>query len=218
MNAVDEVVAAIEAGELVVIPTDTVYGLACRPDREDAVHALSALKRRSAEQPIALVAASVDALTELIPELPARLVLAGGLTLVAPNPARRLPWLAGARPDTIGVRVPEVAGSVADILERVGVVAATSANLHGGPDPRRIADVPEEILTGVAAVLDVGELPGTASTVLDLTGREPVVLREGAVPAAEALARAADALQTADAITGAKRPRFRDPRAPGSSR
>ena len=189
MNTVEEAVAAIEAGKLVVIPTDTVYGLACRPDREDAVRALSVLKGRSSEQPIALVAASVDALLELIPELPARLVLTGAYTTVAPNPARRLPWLAGAREDTIGVRVPEVSGAAAAVLARVGVVAATSANLHGGPDPRRIADVPGEILDGVAAVLDVGELPGTPSTVIDLTGPEPRVLREGAVPAAEALRR-----------------------------
>jgi tRNA threonylcarbamoyl adenosine modification protein (Sua5/YciO/YrdC/YwlC family) len=195
VNTVEDAVAAIEAGKLVVIPTDTVYGLACRPDREDAVRALSALKGRSSEQPIALVAASVDALLELIPELPARLVLTGAYTMVAPNPARRLPWLAGAREDTIGVRVPEVSGAAAAVLSRVGVVAATSANLHNRADPGRIADVPDEILARVAAILDVGELPGKASTVVDLTGPEPRVLREGAVPAAEALARVADAVR-----------------------
>ena len=74
---------------------------------------------------------------------------------------------------------------------RSGAVAATSANLHAGPDPRRLDDVPDEILSAVAAVVDGGELPGTPSTVIDLTGAEPVVLREGAVPAAEALARVA---------------------------
>ncbi len=93
------------------------------------------------------------------------------------------------------MRVPDLSGAAADALERVGVVAATSANLHGGPDPRRVDDVPAEILAGVAAVLDVGELPGTPSTVLDLTGPEPRVLREGAVPAAEALARVAEAVR-----------------------
>ena len=119
----------------------------------------------------------------------------GPYTVVLSNPARRFPWLAGARPGTIGVRVPELSGPAADVLQRVGVVAATSANLHGGPDPCRLEDVPEEIAVAVAGVFDVGELPGTASTVLDLTGPEPVVLREGAVPAAEALARAAKALK-----------------------
>jgi tRNA A37 threonylcarbamoyladenosine synthetase subunit TsaC/SUA5/YrdC len=87
------------------------------------------------------------------------------------------------------VRIPEVAGLAAELLARVGVVAVTSANLHGGADPRRVDDIPGEILDGVAAALDVGALPGTPSTVVDLTGAEPRVLREGAVPAAEALAR-----------------------------
>ena len=195
MSAVDDVVAALAVGELVVIPTDTVYGLACRPDREDAVRALSALKRRSPEQPIALVAASAEALVELIPELPAHMLLRGPFTLVVPNPARRLRWLAGRRADTIGVRIPYAEGLAAGFLARVGVVAATSANLHGGSDPRRLDDVSKEILGGVAAVLDDGELPGVASTVLDLTGPEPRVLREGAVAAAEALVRVAETLR-----------------------
>lgn len=192
MNAVEEVAAAIEAGELVVIPTDTVYGLACRPDREDAVLALSALKRRTPGQPIALVAAGVGPLLELVPELPGERLVHGGFTLVVPNPAHRLPWLAGGNADTIGVRLPEVDGEAAELLARAGVVAATSANLHGGPDPGRVPDIPAAILDGVAAVLDVGELPGTPSTVIDLTGSTPRVLREGAVPGAEALGRLAE--------------------------
>ena len=189
MNTVDDVAAAVEAGKLVVIPTDTVYGLACRPDREDAVRALSTLKQRSPEQPIALVASGVAPLRELIPELPVDELVRGAFTLVLANPARRLPWLAGGRAGTIGIRIPEVTGLAAELLARAGVVAATSANLHGGADPRRIGDIPREILDGIAAVLDVGGLPGTPSTVVDLTGAEPRVLREGAVPAAEALAR-----------------------------
>jgi len=192
MSSVDQTVAAIESGGLVVIPADTVYGLACRPDREEAVHALSALKGRSADQPIALVAASVDALLELIPELPRSRLQCGPFTLIVANPARRLSWLSGARPDTIGVRVPELSGVAAELLERVGVLAATSANLHGGPDPRRLDEVPVELIERVAAVLNGGELPGTPSTVVDLTGAEPRVLREGAVPTAEALARVAE--------------------------
>jgi L-threonylcarbamoyladenylate synthase len=67
---------------------------------------------------------------------------------------------------------------------------ATSANVHGGPDPRSVDEVAVELRAGAAAIVDGGELPGTPSTVLDLTGPEPQVLREGAVPAAEALERA----------------------------
>lgn len=190
MSSPEEVVRALDAGEPVVIPTDTVYGLACRADDEAAVRTLSALKRRSPDQPIALVASSLDALRKLVPEVPD--VPTGPFTFVVPNPARRLSWLSGASPDTIGVRMPELDGLSADLLARVGVVAATSANLHGARDPCRIADVPSELLDAVAAVLDVGELPGTPSTVIDLTGAEPRVLREGAVAAAEALRRVAE--------------------------
>jgi len=189
MTAVDELATAIAVGRLVVIPTDTVYGLACRPDLEESARMLSSLKRRSAEQPIAIVAASVDALVELVPELEGRSVPRGPFTIVLPNPALRLPWLTGARPDTIGVRLPDVGGDVAELLARVGAVAATSANLHGAADPCALTDVPSEILEAVAGVLDVGVLPGTPSTVVDVTGSEPCVLREGAVPAATALAQ-----------------------------
>ena len=188
MSSVEEAASAIADGRLVVIPTDTVYGLACRPDREESVRALSAVKGRSPEQPIALVAGSLDAVVELVPEVAGRHVPRGPFTLVLPNPARRLPWLTGAHPESIGVRIPALCGDAADLLARVGVVAATSANLHGGADPRRVADVPRELLDAAGAVLDGGELPGTPSTVVDLTGPEPHVLREGAIPAAEALA------------------------------
>jgi L-threonylcarbamoyladenylate synthase len=194
VNSVEDTAAAVRAGGLAVIPTDTVYGLACTPHGEEAVRALSELKGRSPEQPIALVAASVDVLLELVPELEGRAVgivralLPGPFTLVLRNPERRFPWLTGDRPDTIGVRVPQVEGIARELLEVVGAVAATSANLHGCPDPRRLEDVPPELLAAGPA-LDGGELPGVPSTVLDLTGAAPVVLREGAVPAAETLGR-----------------------------
>jgi L-threonylcarbamoyladenylate synthase len=194
VSTVSETVAALEVGELVVLPTDTVYGLACRADRERSVRALSALKGRTPEQPVALVARSPDALLELVPEIETAALVRGPFTLVLPNPARRLPWLTGSRPETIGVRLPDVEGAPAELLEAVGAVAATSANLHGGADPALVEDVPRGILDAVAAVLDGGELPGSPSTVVDLTGSEPRVLREGAVPADEALARIARSL------------------------
>jgi len=196
MTPVEEAIAAIRGGKVVLLPTDTVYGLACTPHRAEAVRALSTLKGRSPEQPIAIVAYSVESLVQCVPELSenslarARRLLPGPYTLVLPNPARRFPWLSGPNPETIGVRVPELAGQGYHLLEAVGCVAATSANLHGGPDPRRLSDVPEGLREAVSVTLDGGDLPGTPSTVLDLTGPEPRVLREGAVPAAEALSLA----------------------------
>ena len=117
-----------------------------------------------------------------------RALLPGQLTLILPNPAHRYDWLTGERHDAIGVRVPELEGAAREIVKRVGAVAATSANVHGGPDPRRLEDVPDEI-RAAAVLVDGGELPGTPSTVVDLTGDEPEILREGAVPAAEVLER-----------------------------
>jgi L-threonylcarbamoyladenylate synthase len=179
----------------VILPTDTVYGLCADAFREEPARRVSRLKGRDEAQPLALLAAEVDVLLDCVPELrgrsatAARALLPGPYTLVLPNPGRRFPWLSGARPNTIGVRVPRLGGDARTVVERVRAVLATSANLHGGPDPRRLSDVPDEIRLAVAAEIDGGELPGTASTVLDLTGDEPRVLREGAVPAAEALAR-----------------------------
>lgn len=194
-----EAVASIRAGGLVVLPTDTVYGLACTPYLEAPVRSLSELKGRSPAQPIALVVASVDLLLECVPELRgrggvvARALLPGPLTLVLGNPARRFPWLTGDRPDAIGVRVPDLAGPARELLDEVGALAATSANHHGGPDPRRLDEVPPELLAA-ATPLDGGVLRGMPSTVLDLTGDEPVVLREGALAAVDALARVRDAV------------------------
>jgi L-threonylcarbamoyladenylate synthase len=193
MAVTDDVVAAIRAGRPVVLPTDTVYGLCADGYREAAARRLYRLKGRDAMQPIALVAADVDVLLEAVPELrgpagvAARSLLPGPYTLILPNPARRFHWLTGDRPTTIGVRVPVLPEEAAAVLRQVGAVAATSANRPGGPDPRTIEEIPDELRAGSGAVLDAGELPGTPSTVLDLTGPEPVVVREGAVAADEAL-------------------------------
>ncbi len=149
---------------------------------------------------MALLAADLDTILDAVPEargrgaVVARALLPGPYTLILPNPARRFRWLAGARPETIGVRVPDLPAPALEAVARFGAVAATSANRHGEPDPPRVADVPAEILERCGAVVDAGELPGTPSTVVDLTGPEPSVLREGAVPGGDALARAREAL------------------------
>jgi L-threonylcarbamoyladenylate synthase len=177
---------------------DTVYGLCAYAFRSEPVRGLYKLKQRDAAQPTALVACDLEMLFECVPELRgraatfARALLPGALTLILPNPAERFRWLTGSRPDTIGVRVPELSGPVRAVLDEVGAVAATSANLAGGPDPPRLDDVPPEVREACGAWLDGGELPGTPSTVIDLTGAEPEILREGAVPAEEASARLAE--------------------------
>ena len=180
---VERAVAAIRAGEPVILPTDTVYGLCAAPDRAGL---LSLLKGRPDWMPVALVCANVERLLELVPEAHGHTaLLPGPYTLILPNPAGRFPALGGDQ--TIGVRVPVLGGVTGEVLDRVGAVAATSANRHGSADPRRLEDVPVEMLQACAVTVDGGELPGVPSTVVDLSGPEPRVLREGAVPAPEAL-------------------------------
>lgn len=192
---IDVAVAAIRAGKPVVFPADTVYGLGTTPYRPEPVERLARLKGRDIFQPTALMAASIELLFECVPELRGRsgeivrALLPGPYTLVLPNAGRRYRWMTGSRPDTIGVRVPELSGPGAELLARVGAVAATSANAHGGAEARRPDEIPDEIRAACAAVVDGGELPGVASTVIDFSGHEPVILREGAGPAAEALER-----------------------------
>lgn len=194
-NEVEAAVGALRAGLPVVLPTDTVYGLCANAYSEESVRRAYELKGREPLQPSALLAGDVDMLLECLPELRGRVgailraLLPGPFTLVVPNPAGRYRWLTGERADTIGVRVPELPAPAEAVLSRAGLVMATSANLPGGPDPARLEDVPDKILEGCGAVIDAGELPGVPSTVIDLAGDEPRVLREGAVSEAEALKR-----------------------------
>jgi L-threonylcarbamoyladenylate synthase len=196
----DEAVAAIRAGKAVILPTDTVYGLCADGYREAPALRLFELKGRPESMPIALLAADVDVILDAVPELRgragvlARALLPGPYTLVLPNPSRRFRWLCGTTPEKIGIRVPELPPAARAVLDRVGALAATSANLHEGPDPARLEDVPAELREKAGAIVDAGPLPGTPSTVLDLTGAQPVVLREGTVASEEALARARAAL------------------------
>ncbi len=188
-SAVEE----LRAGRLAVLPTDTVYGLVADGASESAARRLYAAKGRETVQPTAILFSSIERMVEDLPELPehavaaARALLPGPVTLVLPNPARRFGWLNVRRPDTVGVRIPALAGDPWRVLDALGLLVATSANLPGGPDPRRLGDVPPEIRSVVGVVIDGGELPGTPSTVIDLCAPEPTILREGALPASEAL-------------------------------
>lgn len=175
-----DAVAVLRRGDPVVLPTDTVYGLCCDAATRGPTEHLYALKRRELAQPSALLATSVDDLLAAVPELDRAQILTGPYTLILPNPARRFPWICGTAPERIGVRVPDLPPAAAEVVRALGVVVATSANLHGGPDPRSIDELAPE-LRGLVAV-DAGELPGTPSTVIDLTGEEPRLLRRGAGP------------------------------------
>jgi L-threonylcarbamoyladenylate synthase len=201
VSIVDDAVGAIRSGSPVVLPFDTVYGLAADAYSEEPVRRLYRLKGRPPTQPSALVARDLDHLLECVPELAgrheefARALLPGPFTLILPNPKRRFPWLTGAAPETIGVRVPVLPELSAHVLAAVGAVMATSANRPGEHDPAVLADVPAEIRAGAVCV-DGGRLAGTPSTVVDCTADPPAILREGAVAGAVALRRLASAVRS----------------------
>jgi L-threonylcarbamoyladenylate synthase len=157
-----------------VFPTDTLYGIGCRPDEEAAVERVYALKGRPRDKPSALMYFSLEAALDAHPEL-------GPTTRAAVERLLPGPVLL-VLPGGQGVRIPALKGPPAGAHV---TVLQTSANLSGGPDPRRLADVPESIRAGADLVLDGGELPGAPSTVLDLSRYENgewEVLREGAFP------------------------------------
>jgi L-threonylcarbamoyladenylate synthase len=178
---------ALRAGGLAILPTDTVYGIGCAAYNRAACTRLYACKARTPDQPTAVVLGSVGNLLEnVLPELMGRAgvlcrrVLPGPVTLVVPNPGRRFAHLCGATPGRIGVRVPVLAPDVAGLADAVGGLALTSANLRGEEAPARLADVPAALRDLCAWELDGGDLAGTPSSVIDITGPEPVLLRAGA--------------------------------------
>jgi L-threonylcarbamoyladenylate synthase len=181
----------VAAGGVALFPADTVYGLAADPDSRPAVERLYALKGRPADRPAAVMFFSLRRALDALPELGERTrsaatrLLPGAVTLIVPNPDRRYPLACGPEPERLGLRVPELAGALAPLRAVASPVLQSSANRSGRPDARRLEDVDADLRAGADAVLDGGELPGTPSTVVDLTRYEDdgeyAVLRDGAV-------------------------------------
>ena len=181
----------IAVGGVALFPADTVYGLAAEPDSAEGVRRLYALKGRRADKPAAVMFFSLDLALAALPELPGRTraaveqLLPGGLTLLLPNPARRFPLACADTPEVLGIRVPALTGALAPLAAISWPVLQSSANVAGAPEARSLDEIDPSIKDGVDLVLDGGELPGTPSTVVDLTRFEDGefdVLRDGAVP------------------------------------
>jgi L-threonylcarbamoyladenylate synthase len=164
----------LAGGGVALFPTDTVYGLGCDPRRRSAVERLYALKGRAADHPAAVMFFTLSEALGALPELGSReraaieALLPGPVTLLVPNAGRRFPLACGPDPGTLGLRVPLLAGSLSGLQAVPGAVLQSSANQSGGQDPRRLTEVPARLREGADVVLDGGELPGTASTVVDL--------------------------------------------------
>ena len=182
--ALDAAEKALRDGEPVVIPTDTVYGVTVDPFESGATDRLFALKRRSRDVPLAVLVADVSQALRLTGKVSAEVerimerCWPGAVTLVVP----RKPGIdvdLGASVETVGIRCPNHPVPLA-LTRRIGPLATTSANAHGEATPPTPAAI-AEALGDDLLVLDAGPIAGIPSTVLDLTGVEMKVLREGAV-------------------------------------
>jgi L-threonylcarbamoyladenylate synthase len=188
--------AVIQAGGLVVIPTDTVYGVACSPFSEASIDLLYAAKGRAREKAIQVLVAGWDAAAPFIREVtPLAGLLAerfwpGALTLTLPKRAGLPPNLSVY--DTVGLRMPDHAPLVAVLRAVGGALAATSANLSGAPSPTNVQMAVDALGDAVQLYLDGGETPGSlSSTVVESHGDTLRILRQGPITEArlrEALA------------------------------
>ncbi len=183
----DLALKVLKDGGIVAFPTDTVYGLGADPANERAVERIYRVKKRPLDLPLPLLLADASDIAKFagpVPEIAWRLAerfLPGGLTLVLRRGAMVPPWiLAGG--ETVAVRVPDHAIPVTLARGLGGAIVGTSANLSGEPAPVVADDVRRQLGAAVDLVIDGGRCPGgTESTVVDVSGESPVILREGAV-------------------------------------
>jgi L-threonylcarbamoyladenylate synthase len=171
----------LSADGVAIVPTDTVYGLACNPNSETAIKCVYELKGRAPVKPAAIMFYALESALGALPELGPRTraaltaLLPGPVTLLLANPERRFPLACdplGTGTGLLGLRVPAFPIQLSALASIAAPAAQSSANFSGGVDPSRLRDVPVGLRDGVDLALDGGELPGTASTVIDLSEYE----------------------------------------------
>ena len=188
-GACERAAAELRAGGTLILPTDTVYGLAALPTHPGAVERLFELKDRGAHQPVAVLVAEVHQALELVDFESAEVerwmaeLWPGPLTLVLARSAFARQLALGGDDRTIGVRCPDHS-FVRALAAEVGPIATTSANRHGEPTPTSAREAAASLAGAVSLVVDGGPAGTVASTVVDASVTPWAILREGAIPAA----------------------------------
>jgi L-threonylcarbamoyladenylate synthase len=182
----DAAAAAIKRGELVLMPTDTVYGVAADAFTPSAVTGLLAAKNRGRGMPVPVLIGEASTLAGLVVNLPAvanelaKEFWPGGLTLVVEH-AESLAWDLGDAEGTVAVRLPDD-DLARDLLRRTGPLAVSSANRSGRPAATTAQEADAQLGAHAAVILDGGPRASSApSTIIDCTGPTPRVLRVGAI-------------------------------------
>jgi L-threonylcarbamoyladenylate synthase len=186
-RALQEALEALRAGQSVVFPTDTVYGVGCDLWQPEAIEHLYWAKRRPKKMPIPVLVSTARDVEKVARDIPlafeevADRFWPGGLTLILPRQAS-VPAILCAGGPTIAVRMPAHPWALKLIESAGGALAVTSANLSGHPAATTAQEALEELRGRVSVVIDGGECPGgMASTIVDLTKDPPVVLRMGPI-------------------------------------
>jgi tRNA threonylcarbamoyl adenosine modification protein (Sua5/YciO/YrdC/YwlC family) len=185
MSTTEETAVALDRGELAVIPTDTVYGLAAGLHRPASVAAIFDAKGRPPDKPIPVLGTGVDQLSSIAvfddraKKLAARF-WPGPLTLILPRSEGFDVDLGGGETRTVGVRVPKEPRTI-ELLRITGPLAVTSANRSGEAEATTIEEARAALAESVSVYLDGGRCVGTPSTIVFLAG-ERRLLREGPVP------------------------------------
>ena len=162
----------LAGGGVAVFPSDTVYGVCCDPEDDEAAQRLFKLKGRPSRRACAIMFFSLDAVLDSMPELldierlALQALLPGPVTLLLTNRGGHFTAACRSDPATLGLRVPRLPDNLAALREVTRPAMQSSANLSGQPDARTLDEVPQSIVEGADLVLDGGELPGTASTVI----------------------------------------------------
>ena len=190
-QSIQQAADAMKRGQMVVFPTSTLYGLGVDAFNEAALERLFAVKQRPGDQPVSVLVRDRRDLATLVQDLTpgARQVMDAlwpGLVTLVLAARRSVPDRLTAGTGKIGVRMPAHPVAAALVTAMSGPVTATSANLSGRPGCWRIADLYPHIAAAADLVLDAGPLDGgIGSTVVDVTGDAPRIIREGTVPVGE---------------------------------
>lgn len=190
-GGIPECASIIKNGGVVVFPTDTIYGIGCDPRNDSAVERIFKIKGRDEKKPLPVLAYSVQDAEKIVSLGRAGRMLVerywpGALTIVAPLADKKISRGITAGSSNLAVRVP-ANSCVLSLLQHCKYLVGTSANISGGKPSKSAQEVLDSLLDGFDALLDGGPVGGVESTIVDMAGAEPRILREGAIKSVEVL-------------------------------